>query len=145
MNTPKPCSRCKHLYADCMQEDNPDYMAECKLISFPDQGPEPKWASESCPRFKDFEEKNRLSNTTGVTMTIQELIDSPKMMEIARKAVEDELIEWRDLRLSTLGRGNGLVIREYDRSLSSTIRFGMERAMVVGLKAIAAHLKGDRG
>lgn len=78
-------------------------------------------------------------------MTIQELIGSPEMMEIARKAVEDELIEWRDLRLSALGPANGLVIRECDGSSSSTVRFGMEHAMVVGLKAIAAHLKGDRG
>jgi hypothetical protein len=39
-----------------MQEDDPNYMAECKLVAFPDQGPEPKWADEDCPRFEDFEE-----------------------------------------------------------------------------------------
>lgn len=29
MNTPEPCGHCKFLYADCMQEDDPSYMAEC--------------------------------------------------------------------------------------------------------------------
>jgi len=31
MNTPKPCLNCKHLYADCMYEDDPSYDAECKI------------------------------------------------------------------------------------------------------------------
>lgn len=29
MNTPPPCDRCRHLYADCLSEDDPDYEAEC--------------------------------------------------------------------------------------------------------------------
>jgi len=31
MNTPEPCDTCIHLYADCTQDDNPAYAAECKL------------------------------------------------------------------------------------------------------------------
>ena len=54
MNTPDPCSNCKHLYADCMREDDPSYMAECKLITFSDTGRKPKWASGDCPRFESF-------------------------------------------------------------------------------------------
>ena len=30
MNTPEPCDKCKHLYWDCMREDDPSYEAECK-------------------------------------------------------------------------------------------------------------------
>jgi len=29
MNTPAPCCVCKHLYVDCMREDDPYYLAEC--------------------------------------------------------------------------------------------------------------------
>ena len=29
MNTPEPCCTCGWLYADCMQEEDPTYMAEC--------------------------------------------------------------------------------------------------------------------
>ena len=28
-NTPHPCCDCGWLYADCMQNDNPNYQAEC--------------------------------------------------------------------------------------------------------------------
>ncbi len=31
MNTPFPCYNCAHLYVDCLQKDNPEYLAECKL------------------------------------------------------------------------------------------------------------------
>lgn len=31
MNTPEPCDKCDYLYADCMQHDNPNHSAECKL------------------------------------------------------------------------------------------------------------------
>jgi len=31
MNTPRPCDDCENLYYECMQEDDPDYLAECKL------------------------------------------------------------------------------------------------------------------
>jgi hypothetical protein len=48
-NTLRPCDECKHLYADCMQEDNPDYHAECKH----------GWSmgNPNCPWFKHWEEK----------------------------------------------------------------------------------------
>jgi hypothetical protein len=36
MNTPKPCDTCKHLYWDCMCEDQEDYVAECKLDHYRD-------------------------------------------------------------------------------------------------------------
>jgi hypothetical protein len=60
-----------------------------------------------------------------------------EQLEIGRKAVEDVLIEWRDERLSALGRNNGLVIRERDGRDSSIIRLTIEDALRIGLKAIA--------
>ena len=59
-------------------------------------------------------------------------------LEVARKAIEDALVEWRDNRLSEPLRGNGLVIREKDGANSNIIRFGPETAMRIGLGAIAA-------
>ncbi len=64
------------------------------------------------------------------------LAENEEAMEVARKAVEDVLVEWRDSRLSQI-RGNGLVIAESDGTPSDVIRFGMEVAMKIGLKAIA--------
>jgi len=72
---------------------------------------------------------------------LQEIAESQELMEVARKAIEDELIEWRDSRLSTFMRNNGLVIREKDGGDSSIIRFGSEVAVKIGLEAIDKHLK----
>lgn len=76
-------------------------------------------------------------------MTAEELravADDTALLEVGRKAVEDALIEWRDLRLSTPFRNNGLVVKEYDGKDSSIIRMGPEDAMQIGLRAIADHL-----
>lgn len=73
-------------------------------------------------------------------MKLQEIIDNDELLEVGRKAIEDTLVEWRDDRLSTPFRGNGLVIRESDGKDSHIIRFGPEIALRIGLKAIAEHL-----
>lgn len=73
------------------------------------------------------------------------LADDDDLLEVGRKAVEQELVEWRDSRMSLLGRGNGLVIREKDGKESSIIRFGPETALRIALKAIAEHLKHKKG
>lgn len=70
----------------------------------------------------------------GVLETISE---DKELLEIGRRAIEDELVEWRNDRLSTFNRNNGLVIREKDGKESSVIRFGPEDALRIGLKAIA--------
>lgn len=82
--------------------------------------------------------------------TILEISKDSELLEIGRRAIEDALIEWRDSRLSQLGRANGLVCREKDGSPSSVIRFGPEHALRIGLSAIAGHLseqepKGELG
>lgn len=65
------------------------------------------------------------------------LADDPSALEIARIAIENELIEWRDSRLSMPGRGNGLVAREKNGAPSHIIRFGPEVAVRIALRAIA--------
>jgi hypothetical protein len=69
-----------------------------------------------------------------------QISEDDELLEVGRKAVEDTLVEWRDDRLSVLGRGNGLVIREKDGSNSHIIRFGVEHAMRIALEAMHKHL-----
>lgn len=71
-----------------------------------------------------------------LTQVLQTITDSPELLEVARKAIEDQLVEMRDSRMSMALRNNGLVIRESDGSVSSIIRFGPEGAMIIGLNAI---------
>ena len=73
--------------------------------------------------------------------SLNEIYENNELLEVARKAIEKELIQWRDSRLSEFMRGNGLVIKEKDGTDSSIIRFGPETAMRIGLKAIDEHLK----
>lgn len=74
-------------------------------------------------------------------MKLNEIYNNPELLEVARKAIEDVLVEWRDERISELGRRNGLVIRERDGGDSTVIRFGAETALIIGLKAIEKHLE----
>lgn len=71
---------------------------------------------------------------------LAEVAQDEILLEVARKAIEDLLIEMRDDRVSML-RNNGLVCKEKDGSPSSIIRMGPEDAVRIGLKAIAEHLK----
>lgn len=57
-------------------------------------------------------------------------------LEAGRKAVEDTLVEWRDRRISEIGRGNGCVIWERDGTKSDVIRFGPETALRIGYRAL---------
>lgn len=79
-------------------------------------------------------------NNNEIVDCIKAIADDKILLEIGRAAVEDMLIDWRDSRLSEGMRGNGLVIREKDGRESSTIRFGPETCIRVGLVAIAKHL-----
>jgi hypothetical protein len=70
---------------------------------------------------------------------LRELSQSPALLDVGRLAVEDALVDLRDARISLVGRGNGLVIREKDCTNSSLIRMGMEDALRIALAAIADH------
>jgi hypothetical protein len=68
-----------------------------------------------------------------------EIADNSELLEVARLAVEDELIERRDDRVFVL-RNNGLVVKEIDSTPSAVIRMSSEDAISTGLKAIAYKL-----
>lgn len=67
--------------------------------------------------------------------------DDPNLLEVGRKAIEDELVEWRDSGLSSLGRNNGFVIKSFKGESSSVIRFGAEIGLEIALTAIVEHLE----
>lgn len=69
------------------------------------------------------------------------LAENNALLEVGRKAIEDVLLEWRDCRISTPFRGNGLVCREKDGKESSIIRMGPEDGLRIGLRAIAAEIE----
>ena len=72
--------------------------------------------------------------------TIENIINNDELLEIARVAIENKLLELRNSRISVL-RANGLVIREKDGSNSDIIRMGSECAIITGLKAILDYLE----
>ena len=67
--------------------------------------------------------------------------DDDSLLEVARSAIEDRLIEFRESRLSQPLRGNGCVVREKNGEASDIIRFGPEIAVQIGLRAIAVELE----
>lgn len=75
-----------------------------------------------------------------LAQALEQVEANPKLLEVARKAVEDVLIERRDSGIGML-RNNGLVCKHKDSTPSSVIRMGMEEAIAVGLDAIVEHLK----
>lgn len=73
--------------------------------------------------------------------TLTEISERDELLDVGRKAVEDRLVELRELRIGILDRGNGLVIKESNGSNSHVIRMGTEQALRIGLRAIAVHLE----
>lgn len=76
-----------------------------------------------------------MASTTDLTINGAALTSDD--YEIARKAVEDALIDMRDSSTFILRR-NGLVVYNRDGSDSSIIRLSTEDALRIGLKAIVA-------
>lgn len=78
-----------------------------------------------------------------VATALRELADDGQLLwSVARRAIEDELVEWRDNRMFVL-RNNGFTIREQDGTESSIIRFGPEVGVRIALRAIADHLDAE--
>lgn len=97
-NTPEPCLRCKHLYADCMQKDNPDYSAECKLGLEMEKDDCPKleipWTRESWDEACGFGEDERY------------LVDAIK--RFLRTEEQKQYLYEKDLTIADLLNGNHL-------------------------------------
>lgn len=72
-------------------------------------------------------------------MNLKEIYEDKELLEVGRLAVQEVLLEWRDMRLSVM-RNNGLVIKEKDGKDSHIIRMGPEDAIRIGLEAIERHL-----
>ncbi len=71
---------------------------------------------------------------------LREIADDEQVLwEVARRAIEDRLVEYRDDRISMPLRNNGLVIKERDGQPSSVIRFGPEVGVRIALLALADH------
>ena len=77
-------------------------------------------------------------------MTRKELQDllTDENLEIARKAIEDALIDRRDSGISIL-RNNGLVIKYKSGNDSDIIRMGAEEAIAIGMEAIMDKVFGE--
>lgn len=73
-------------------------------------------------------------------MKLSDIAINDVLLEEGRKAIEDSLVELRDLRVGVL-RNNGLVIKEKDGEHSSIIRMGPEDALRIGLSAIVKYLE----
>jgi len=71
---------------------------------------------------------------------LEEFAKDTGLLEIARKEIEDQLLQRRDSRLSLMFRGNGLVIREPDGKESALVRMSTEEALMIGLEAMAKSL-----
>jgi hypothetical protein len=59
----------------------------------------------------------------------------------AHLAVEDRLIELRDARISVLGPGNGLVIKERNGADSPIMRMGTREAVELALQSLRPRLE----
>lgn len=70
---------------------------------------------------------------------IRGLAHNPELMEVARRAIQNELADRRDHEISVL-RNNGLVIKHSNGEHSDIIRMSPEEAMQIGLRAIADYL-----
>lgn len=71
---------------------------------------------------------------------LRALAEDGELIEVARKAIEDELIEWRDSMMFTIC-GNGFAIRGKDGTPSPIIRFRTDVGLCIALEAIAKHLE----
>ena len=72
--------------------------------------------------------------------TIRAIVDDWDLVEVGRKAIEDELIDWRDNRRFMVC-GNGFSVCENDGTPSPIIRFRTDIGLKIALRAIAKHLE----
>lgn len=74
---------------------------------------------------------------------LRELADDHELLyNVPRRAIEDELVDWRDSGRFML-RNNGFVINESDGTPGRVIRFGPETGVRIALRALADHLEAD--
>ena len=80
--------------------------------------------------------------STEVVEALREMADDSELLwTVARRAIEDELVQWRDDGMFVL-RNNGFAIKHKDGTPSDVIRFGPEVGVRIALRALADHLDG---
>lgn len=73
---------------------------------------------------------------------LTELAGNAELIEVARQAIENELIDRRELGLMVM-RGNGFVVRHKDGGESPIIRLSTDDGLRIGLRAIATYLSAS--
>lgn len=80
---------------------------------------------------------------TGVAAdSVTALAADDNLIEVMRKAIEDELVEWRD-DTRFMVCGNGFSIRDKDGTPSPIIRFRTDIGLRIALHAAAEYLKTE--
>jgi hypothetical protein len=72
--------------------------------------------------------------TNDATMGAAAILEDPVYTEVMRRAIEDELIDWRDRGLFELG-GNGFTVNHEDGS-NGILRFKTLTGLTIGLEAL---------
>lgn len=85
-----------------------------------------------------------MSTNETLAQGLRRLADEPETLwDVARKAIEDQLIEYRDHGLMMPQRNNGFVIKFADSTPNSIIRFGPETGVRIALLALADHVERE--
>jgi hypothetical protein len=84
-----------------------------------------------------------ISNEPETPSNLLRQIADDDLMYTAHKALEDILVEWRDIRLSTPFVANGLVVKEKDGKPSATIRLATKEGIQIALRAIADRMSEE--
>uniref|UniRef100_A0A6M3LBJ7 Uncharacterized protein n=1 Tax=viral metagenome TaxID=1070528 RepID=A0A6M3LBJ7_9ZZZZ len=75
------------------------------------------------------------------SVVLRRVAETPEILEVGRKAVEDVLVDFRDSCISLPLQGNGFAIRDKEgKAVGVLIRLGTADGLRIALKAIADHL-----
>lgn len=72
---------------------------------------------------------------------LRKIASNPILIEVARKKLEDQLIDLRDSCIGLIGPGNGLVVRSENGEPSSIIRIRTTDAIRIALETIADQIE----
>lgn len=78
-----------------------------------------------------------------IAKAIELVLNNPELLETARKGIEDQLINLRDLRIGLINAGNGFVVREKDGQSSKVIRMSTSTAIERILRIILEKLQNE--
>lgn len=100
------------------------------------------WQCETERGFDHMAAKVRAYVAKGRAEALADVLADDAAIEVMRKAIEDELIEWRD-EMRFMICGNGFSVCEKDGSPSPIIRFRTDIGLRIGLSALIAGRLGS--